>query len=595
MRSDQFILNEETKWSLDGHETKLNANTVIIGSPGTGKSTLEAYNILSMDQSSHVIVDPKGVMSKTRSALENKGYEVLELDFIDFSKSNKYNPFNYIRHNRAEEDIYAFASALYGDNLSLKDPYWDESAKALLRSIIGFVYCANQRLEVRDKFNKRADILYMILSNCPNEQQVSIKPDKQDSKKEAPDNPMLNAALRSYEKEYGYDEKRKSVQIEYILAKYKVGNYIPSALRALKLVRSMGKDVKSVMSILNETHQTGFGYSTWILFELLQDVIGDNLATRQFRGACTSSEKTGASTLTVLKNVLATLNFSKGLDIFSQNEINLEQIGEKKTVVFIRVPDYDTSMHKFLNIFLSQTIQVLYEQADTYADKKLKVPVLFWLDDFGSYQINDFEAIMSTARSRGIGFNLLFQSLGQLGKNYGMEAANTLVQCADTLLYLGGNDVMTISYLRNLTQWTHSHIAYLKPFETIMYQRGIRPKKLKLIDFEKEPEKCIWNYMDEKESVFEDEVSVDIVDDIIFDDVIDDSILDNRCRKVDDIVDEEYDADFMDALDEWELPLDFEGDIIIEDSEPETDEETKRKELEQLIEKMLESRLKPVS
>lgn len=399
---DKIIVNKELNWSLDGNKTKRNNNTLIIGSPGTGKSTLEAYNILSMGEMSHVIVDPKGALSSMIPKLKEKGYQIKEFDLLETKKSDSFNPLANIRPDHIEEDILMVSRAIYGEINNVRDPYWDLTAVSLLTALISYV------MEV-------------------------FKKDK--------------------------------------------------------------RNLLSVIDMIGACKATDNGLNIGILFNLLERIKGnDSLAVKQFSSVDVTARTTASCIVSSLSSRIHALMCNHSLSILEKNDIDLKEIGKKKTAFFIRIKDYDTSLHPIVNILLTQLIQQLYILADRNKNKKLDVPVMCWFDDFGSYTVPGMDSFMATARSRGIGFTLLFQSMSQLAKNYGLEQSKILFQCADQFLYLGGNDIETVKYISQLTNWSQEYITLLDAFEAIVYQRGKKTVKTKLVDFEAEPDKCIWNY-----------------------------------------------------------------------------------------------------
>ena len=64
------------------------------------------------------------------------------------------------------------------------------------------------------------------------------------------------------------------------------------------------------------------------------------------------------------------------------------------------------------------------------------------LDDFGatSAYISNFDKNISTIRSRDIYASLIIQSLSQLATMYDANAAKTIINNCDTLLFMGCND-----------------------------------------------------------------------------------------------------------------------------------------------------------
>lgn len=92
-----MILSQNFKRPLASRKTIGNDNVLIVD--GDGKNIDEYYtipNLLQMN-SSYVVADPEGhIYEAVGKALENNGYKVKVLNFIDMDHSDKYNPMSYI-------------------------------------------------------------------------------------------------------------------------------------------------------------------------------------------------------------------------------------------------------------------------------------------------------------------------------------------------------------------------------------------------------------------------------------------------------------------------------------------------------------------
>lgn len=78
------------------------------------------------------------------------------------------------------------------------------------------------------------------------------------------------------------------------------------------------------------------------------------------------------------------------------------------------------------------------------ANSSLKRPVHFLLDEFGNIgTVPDFERVIATARSRNVSFSIILQSASQLERAYKKEGAKTILDCCDTVVFLGGKSTET--------------------------------------------------------------------------------------------------------------------------------------------------------
>lgn len=122
----------------------INRNVVVIGSTGSGKTVGWVIpSILSAD-GSIVVTDAKGTLyDLLRDRLEQQGYTVQLVDFVDTKRSTiGYEPLDYVSSSNGkprEDDMWGIATALVPVETS-RDPFWDYAARGLLSSMIGFVW-----------------------------------------------------------------------------------------------------------------------------------------------------------------------------------------------------------------------------------------------------------------------------------------------------------------------------------------------------------------------------------------------------------------------------------------------------------------------
>ena len=156
-------------------------------------------------------------------------------------------------------------------------------------------------------------------------------------------------------------------------------------------------------------------------------------------------EKTYGSILSSLQSKLGKFDSKDIAEVTSTDTINFEEIGSKKTAVYVISSDTHTAYDFLLTIFFSQMIQQLYDFADKNGGR-LKVPAFFILDEFANIgQIPDFDKKISTSRSRGISFSVILQNLDQLEAVY-EKSYETIMGNCDTHVFLGSNSYKTVEY-----------------------------------------------------------------------------------------------------------------------------------------------------
>jgi len=182
-----------------------------------------------------------------------------------------------------------------------------------------------------------------------------------------------------------------------------------------------------------------------LLTELMNQLPYDHPARMYYKSIEIAPEKTYGSILSSLQSKLGKFDSKEIAEVTSTDTINFEDIGKKKTAVYVISSDTHTAYDFLLTIFFSQMIQQLYNYADLNGGR-LKMPVFFILDEFANIgRIPDFDKKISTSRSRGIQFSVILQNLDQLEAIY-EKSYETIMGNCDTHVFLGSNSYKTVEY-----------------------------------------------------------------------------------------------------------------------------------------------------
>ena len=182
-----------------------------------------------------------------------------------------------------------------------------------------------------------------------------------------------------------------------------------------------------------------------LLTELINQLPYDHPARMYYKSIEIAPEKTYGSILSSLQSKLGKFDSKEIAEVTSTDTINFEDIGTKKTAVYVISSDTHTAYDFLLTIFFSQMIQQLYNYADLNGGR-LKMPVFFILDEFANIgRIPDFDKKISTSRSRGIQFSVILQNLDQLEAVY-EKSYETIMGNCDTHVFLGSNSYKTVEY-----------------------------------------------------------------------------------------------------------------------------------------------------
>nr|WP_242596430.1 type IV secretory system conjugative DNA transfer family protein [Enterococcus ureasiticus] len=187
-----------------------------------------------------------------------------------------------------------------------------------------------------------------------------------------------------------------------------------------------------------------------ILFQELEEKDPTNFAVSQFKIFKLSGNKTTKSILVSLGVRLSPFDIPSIKNLVAQDTLELDTIGDKKTILYILLSDTDTSFNFLASMMYQQLFDMLVYKADTVYKGRLPVHVRCILDEFANIgQIPDFEKVISVIRSREISTNVILQNISQL-KNLYKDTWETIMGTSDTFLYLGGMEQSTHEYISKL-------------------------------------------------------------------------------------------------------------------------------------------------
>ena len=182
-----------------------------------------------------------------------------------------------------------------------------------------------------------------------------------------------------------------------------------------------------------------------LLTELMSKLPYDHPARMNYKSIEIAPEKTYSSILSTLQSKLGKFDSKEIAEVTSTDTINFQEIGSKKTAVYVISSDTHTAYDFLLTIFFAQMIQQLYDFADQNGGA-LKVPTYFILDEFANIgKVPDFDKKISTSRSRKISFSVILQNLDQLEAVY-EKSYETIIGNCDTHVFLGSNSYKTVEY-----------------------------------------------------------------------------------------------------------------------------------------------------
>jgi type IV secretion system protein VirD4 len=139
--TENKILTQNVRIGFDAHKHRRNLNVLVCGGSGSGKTRFFAKPNAMQANSSMVILDPKGEITRdTGQLLKERGMDVKVLDLINMWRSHCYNPFMYLRE---DNDVQRLVTNLFKSTTpkgaQTQDPFWDTAASMLLMALMFYL------------------------------------------------------------------------------------------------------------------------------------------------------------------------------------------------------------------------------------------------------------------------------------------------------------------------------------------------------------------------------------------------------------------------------------------------------------------------
>lgn len=184
------------------------------------------------------------------------------------------------------------------------------------------------------------------------------------------------------------------------------------------------------------------------IFDEVRAYNKNDICLKQYDIFKQASEKTAQSILITAAVRLAPFNVSAVEDLTCKDEMDLSDLGDKKTITYIIVPQGNNPYAFLVNMMYSQMFDSLYSHAAADCEGlRLKYDVRFILDEFANIGvIPDFQVKLTTMRKYGLSVMIFIQAVGQI-KNLYEDDWETLMGACDTLVYLGGNELSSMEDL----------------------------------------------------------------------------------------------------------------------------------------------------
>lgn len=184
-----------------------------------------------------------------------------------------------------------------------------------------------------------------------------------------------------------------------------------------------------------------------LLFDELAAEEPDHFAVRQYEKYKLAAGKTAKSVLISCAARLAPFDIAEIREITMYDELELDTLGDRKSVLFLIMSDTDATFNFLISMIYTQLFNLLCEKADDVYGGKLPVHVRCLIDEAANIgQIPNLEKLMATIRSREISACLVLQAQSQLKALY-KDSADTIIGNCDSRIFLGGSEPTTLKEL----------------------------------------------------------------------------------------------------------------------------------------------------
>ena len=147
------------------------------------------------------------------------------------------------------------------------------------------------------------------------------------------------------------------------------------------------------------------------LFKALEKRELTHFAVKQYKKYKLAAGKTAKSILISCGARLAPFDIQELRDLMSEDELEFDTLGDRKTALFVIISDTDDTFNFVVSIMYSQLFNLLCDKAGDEYGGRLPIHVRCLLDEFANIGlIPKFEKLIATIRSREISASIILQA-----------------------------------------------------------------------------------------------------------------------------------------------------------------------------------------
>lgn len=222
---------------------------------------------------------------------------------------------------------------------------------------------------------------------------------------------------------------------EWLTAKEE--NRKPTLNNILKLVNMESKHVGNEEDDKTELQ---------VEMDRLADSHGDDYPpVRDYRKLKEGAAETVRSIIIMVNAMLRLCETSALKRLFEDDDIDIPSLGlgvdgnpNKKTALFLVMPDNDQSFNFLISMFYTQLFDVLIRIADHKCNGSLPIHVRLWADEFyAGPKPTNTEVLMGTIRSRNMSIVPILQSIAQIKAIFPQDKWEVFLDNCAVMIYLG--------------------------------------------------------------------------------------------------------------------------------------------------------------
>ncbi|MCM1224794.1 MAG: type IV secretory system conjugative DNA transfer family protein [Lachnospiraceae bacterium] len=384
-KDDEIVIGAEKKGKAIEIISTSQLHALIVGTTGSGKTTgFVDQNIAILARSkgkpSLLIADPKKELyEKHAEQLKSEGYIVNTLDLREPYSSARWNPMQVlIRRIRQVKELQ--------NNLEQRDGKY----YAYGETYLSYRDARTRAQELKDEiFENAMDLVYTL---CP------VMNKDQPTWEEGARNLILGLVLAFCED--CIKGKMEEKQLQLFNVYHNITKYCSEDTTALRQYLLEDRDE----------------------FSKVRGLVNTVLIT---------SDKTLTSYLSEVNSYIQQLSDDGILSLTSENDVDIVNMDERPSAIFVIVPDERFTRHRFVTLFITQTYKEMVEKANLNLRRRqtdtaiLKRKAYFILDEFGNLpKLENIEGMVTVGRSRGIRYLFVLQSFSQLNAKYGKDVAD---------------------------------------------------------------------------------------------------------------------------------------------------------------------------